>query len=78
MYLFSNSEVDFLSLCVYVQTQKYTESILEVNFCILCSSSEVYRKYIFNINNVFILKVISILEVAFLNLRIYFQTVKYS
>ena len=69
-------EVGFHILRIYSQTQR---SICEVYFCnwCICSNSEVYRKYISQID-VFLFKLRSMPELDFLNLCIYFETLKYS
>ena len=75
MYLFSKSsilEVDFVNLCIYVETQKYTRSTFS-KLMYFFSVLEIYLNI-----DVFILKLKSILEVDFQNLCIYLQTLKYT
>ena len=72
----SHCEDLLLNICTYVQTQKYTGSRFS-KLMYFFSILEVYLKQTFNID-VFILKLRSILEVYYVNLCIYHQTLKYT
>ena len=93
-WLKSKLEVDFQTLCIYCQTQKYTWSRLS-ELKILHSNLEVYFKYFFFklmhlfsnselilevdfLNLCIMFKLRIILPVDFLNRCIYFQIQKYT